>query len=203
MLDVVAATAITLGVSRWNLGASLAVGLALFGTITWLAGKRTHRRAATQAGVLLIIAGAFVFCFNAASVDLWVGSRKLLVRVYVVEATTLVPIADAKVELLRGPTSLEGDPRAAFRSFGAIPFADGVDPLTNHRGQMEFTHHFYATGRRGLFVNSGHVRPAGVWLRITCPGYVETYLPIDQQSTSGRDIEDDSPITVIVPVAKR
>ncbi len=203
LLLVFAAVCITFGVCRWNLVVGVAAGVALLGILTVSAGIRSRRRGAILVGTLFVI-GALVFVADRSlTVTTWVGSHELDVYVSVVDASTLAPICSAKVEPLNGPYSrLEGLPPVVDRAFEIIPLANGIALTTDDRGHTEFSHRFFASGSDGLFTKTGYVDTRRVWLRVTCPGHVETYLPIDRQSTHPRDIRNDRPIWVTVSVAK-
>lgn len=203
LLLVFAAVSVTLGVSRWNLAVGVAVGLAVLGIVTVLAGVQNHRRGTIFTGVVFILGAVVSVALQSLIVATWVGSHELHVHVLVVDASTLRPISNAEVEVLNGPYSpLEGPPPVVNRAFEIIPLANDMALTTDDRGRTQFSHRFFAAGSDGLFGETGYVVTGRVWLRVTCPGYVETYLAIDQQSTNPRDIKNDTPIWVTVRVGK-
>jgi hypothetical protein len=120
-----------------------------------------------------------------------------------VDASTLTPISNARVELLNGPHSpLEGEVLVINRHFEVVPLADAAVLKTDDRGHTKFSHRFFAAGKYGLFGQNAYVETQRVWLRVTGEGCVTTYLAIDQQSPGPRDFHNDTPIWVTVPVAK-
>lgn len=203
LLLVLAAISVTLGAGRWKIAIGVAVGLALFGILAIAAGVRSRRRDAVVVGTLFSLGAAVSIAVQSFTIVAWVGSHELDVHVIVVDASTLTPIANARVEPLDGPySSMEGPTPAVDGEFDVIPLENSKPLTTNNRGYTRFSHRFHAAGNDGLFTKSGYVDTRQVWLRVTCPGYVTTHLPIDQQSASPRDIKNTTPIWVTVPVAK-
>jgi hypothetical protein len=203
LLLVFPAVAVTVGVCRWNLTLGVSVGAALLGVLAVYAGIRSHRRSASIAGTLVIVGAVVLIVVQSATVTAWSGSHELYVNVSVRDASTLAPIPNAKVELLHGPWSpFEGPLPDVKRAFEVIPLKNGTALTTDAHGHTSFSHRFCAYGIDGVFRKTGFVRTADAWLRVTCSGYVETYLPIDQQSLGPRNIRDDSAVYVTVPVAK-
>ena len=201
---VLGVISVVLSVSCWNLIVGVATGLALLGVVTVFAGIRNHRRGAVVTGLVFIIGAAICVAIQSfTTTTCWVGSHELRVHVSVVDASTLRPISNAKVELLNGPYSpLEGPAPVVDRAFEVISLVNGVALTTDDRGHAQFSHRFFAAGSDGLFTKTGYVVTGRVWLRVTCPGHVKTYLAIDQQSANPRDITNDAPIWITVPVAK-
>ncbi|MEZ6058129.1 MAG: hypothetical protein R3C01_15630 [Planctomycetaceae bacterium] len=198
-----AAISVTLSACRWRIAIGVAVGLALFGILAIAAGVRSRRRGAVIVGALFILGAAVSIAIQSSTIVAWVGAHELDVHVIVVDASTLTPIANARVEPLNGPYSpMEGSPPAVDSEFDVIPLENSKTLTTNNRGYTQFSHRFNAAGNDGLFTKSGYVDTRQVWLRVTCPGYVTTYLPIDQQSARPRDIKNSTPIWVTVPIAK-
>lgn len=200
---VFVAVSATLAASCWNLMVGVATALALSGALTVFAGVRKRRRGAVLAGLVLIVLAAGCVALLSTTVLTWVGSHELRVHVLVVDASKLTPISNARVRLLSGPRSpLEGPPPVIDRAFKVIPLGNGAALTTDDRGYAQFAHRFFAAGSDGLFTKEGYVDTAQVWLRVSRPGYATTYLAIDQQSGKPRDIRNDTPIWVTVPVAK-
>ena len=130
----------------------------------------------------------------------WVGSRSLDVEVLILEASTLKPITDAQIEILEGPPSHHDCSTLNLeRDFQAT---DSAKQVSDRSGRTQFQHRFFAYGSRSWLHNSGRVRTNRLWLRVTAEGYRTPSMPVDRQSILPRDIEDDTPILVTVPVGK-
>ena len=85
-----------------------------------------------------------------------------------------------------------------------VELARGTGDLTtNERGRVTFTHRFSAARRDGLFTSSGYVVTNRTWLRVSASGYRTTFMPLDRQSGRGRDLHDETPICVTVPIGRR
>jgi len=147
----------------------------------------------------------FLAAYYAETGVVWVGRHKLIVNVVVVDASSLSPVPNAAIEVLEGTDTLfEGGSPIVDGDFKVVDASsDLVRLTTNDDGYATFAHSFFATGRDSPFTESGNVKTSGIWLRITAPGYRPTLVPVDQQSTQSRDIQDESPILVTVPVGKQ
>jgi hypothetical protein len=201
-LLLVAGVAISLGVGRWYPPYGIAAGLALPGLFLVRTGKRSQRTGMAAAGVLLVALALLQIGFWNMTEIHWSGTRKLDVYVLVIDASTLTPVPNAKIEALMGPSSpLEGS-HASEGQFAAIVLPDGTAPVTDHRGRARFRCGFFASGTDGLFKQSGYVDTKQVWLRVSAPGYAKTYMPVDQQSPRPRDLRDQTPICVTAPVGR-
>ncbi len=151
----------------------------------------------TGAFISLALTAAFVL--PAMQTAKWVGSHELDVHVVVLDASELTPVPNARVEVLEGSHSpLEG-PQLTFNDFQICEHGKLV---TNDSGQLEFRHRFKAAGSSDIFEQSGSVDTGKVWLRVTAEGYCTTYMPVDRQSMRTRNIKEDSPIIVTIPVGK-
>jgi len=204
LLVTVTASCVFLAVCVWNTAIGIPLSLAVLGVFLAVTGIRTGRRGAVILGGILVVAAVGLVAFNPPTVVAWVGRHKLDVHVFVVDASSLTPLSNATVEVLHGPYSpLEGPPPNVDRDFEIIESGQSGERLTtDERGYTTFTHEFFAAGTDGLFTNSGYVDTRRVWLRITAPGYRTTFMPVDGQSARARDIDDESPIFVTIPVGK-
>ncbi len=187
----------------WNIAIILPLALGTSGILAIVQAVRTKRWGQVAAvGVLLMVVA--VGMLPLISDVAWSGHRELDVRMIVLDASELTPLPDATIEVLDGPrSSIDGVPPDVGRDFSPVYSPQGTTELTTDEdGYVRFTHKFFASGRRGLFVNSGYVDTTGVWLRVTVSGYRTTYMPVDRQSVRPRDIHDESPICVTVPVGR-
>lgn len=205
MLSSVAVIAVLLAVVRWNtvVGMSLAVFVA--GTVCVVIGVRTSRRGIVSLGILLMIgAGGFAW-LRSVTVVAWVGNRYLEVHVLVVDGSSLAPVSGARVQLLSGPGSpIEGSVPNVENDFTMIELAgDKKGVITNEQGSAKFRQHFRAGGTDGLFRKSGYVDTRRTWLRVTAPNYQTTLMPMDGQSAYLRDVNDETPLFITVPVGKK
>lgn len=203
LLVALATVSVTLAAGCGGVALGVAVSLAWLGIWAVVAGRRGNRSRVWAVGILLIAGAAVYIAIQSISVA-WCGSRELDVHVIVVDASHLTPIPNATIELLTGPPSpLEHPPLDIDRAFDVVPSGNPNGLTTNNRGYAQFSHRFFAAGRYGLLEEeSGYIETRWVWLRVTCPGYVTTYMPIDQQSPSPRDIKNSTPIWVTVPLGK-
>lgn len=149
-------------------------------------------------GTILAIVGAIAFGLPALEKIYWAGHREIEVVVIVRDASELTTIANANIEILDGPYSLE-TPSIRVKEFEA---RNDQKVTTDDSGRAEFPCRFSAYGSDSLFHKSGYVDTDGVWLRVTAKGYHTTYMPVDRQSLRPRDIKDETPVFVTVPVAK-
>jgi hypothetical protein len=205
LLLFVALFAVPLALSRWNMVAGVSVAVVLAGVACIAFGIRTRSRGATIVGIVLAVGAIAFFGLSAGMVIAWVGTRTLDVHVLVVDASSLSPISGANVQALSGPDSpIEGPAPNVDKDFKIDTLAgDDAELITDKRGRTKFAYRFHAAGSDGMFKNSGYVDTKTIWLRVTAPGYATTLLPLDRQSVRPRDIDDDTPLFVTVPVGKR
>lgn len=204
LILTIAALQVLLAVCFWNASIGVPFAIAALGGLLTVTGVRARRREMVVFGVFLVVTAIGSFAVNALIVHAWVGSHELEVHVLVVDASTLAPVSAALVEVLNGPhSSIEGLPPDVERDFEKlIPPRGPGDLKTDGHGTVRLKHKFFAAGQDGLFGNSGYVDTRRVWLRVTVDGYRTTYMPIDGQSTRPRELDDESPIFVTIPVGK-
>lgn len=156
------------------------------------------KRQFLKAGTLVAIVAAIAFGLPALSKTYWAGHQEMDVVVIVRDASELLRIANANIEVLDGPHSFENQEirNEEFKSRDDQIFS------TDDTGRAEFRCLFFAAGTESLFQESGYVDTDGVWLRVSAEGYHTTYIPVDRQSIRPRNINDDTPILVTVPVGK-
>lgn len=160
--------------------------------------SRIVNRYFLRIGILIAVVAAIAFGLPALSKTYWVGSQEIDVVVIVRDASALSGIADARIEVLEGPDSLElRDPKIE-----EFEVKNDQRVITDDSGRAEFPYRFSAAGSSSFFHYSGSVETRAVWLRIQGEGYVTTYIPVDRQSLRTRNIDDETPIFVTVPVAK-
>jgi hypothetical protein len=150
-------------------------------------------------GALLSLALTAAFGLPALQTARWVGSYDLDVYVVVRDASELTPVANAVVEVLEGPHSPLESQHFTLEDF---QLCDHGKLVTDERGHTEFSHRFFAAGSTSPFDNSGYVDTGKVWLRVTAEDYCTTYMPVDRQTIRTRNMKEDSPIYVTIPVGK-
>jgi len=166
-------------------------------------GIRTRRSGLTFLGVCFTLISVVFLVANTFTTVVWIGRKKLPVHVYVFDTSSFAPLPGAVIEVLDGPdfpfdgTTVEN----VDREFRVVKSSDQIP--TNDRGYVELLAEFQAGGRDGAFGDTGAVYMSGVWLRVTAPGYHATFMRVDGQSIGARDIHDESPIYVTIPVGKR
>lgn len=190
---------------RRNIIVGVCLATFLAGVVCVAIGVRTRRRAGTIVGVVLALGALGVAGLSPLTVTAWVGTTELDVYVLVIDASTISPIPDAQIEVVDGPDSpIEGPHPDIDKDFEVVELpGDPRQLTTDKRGFTKFTHRFHAAGSDGIFRDSGYVDTGRTWLRVSSPGYVTTILPLDRQSIRPRDIHDESPLFVTVPVGKR
>ena len=204
LLLAVAAISPAAAVARWNMLLGLLLAVAVAGAACVVIGVRNRQTIVVAIGLLLVGGATAVFVAKSMYVTTWVGRHPLRVHVLVVDGTTLAPIPDATVDVLNGPSSpMEGLPPDVSTAFTPADAGSKSSPLiTNERGQVEFTHEFFAAGSDGIFSDSGYVDTGRSWIRVHAAGYRTTHLPIDGQSPRPRDIKRNAPVVVTVPLGK-
>jgi len=155
-------------------------------------------------GVPILAATALLF--TSIEVHHWVGRKELDVHVLVVDASSLVPVSNATVQILHGPFSpIEGRLTPNVEDdFTVVELEGDGNPLTTDEyGRTTFAHKFFAAGSRGSSKDSGYVNTHAVWLRVSAPDYPTTFMPLDGQSSRTRNIDDETPIYATVPIGKK
>jgi hypothetical protein len=152
--------------------------------------------------ILLVLAAPWLLTVRAV-----VGQKKLPIEVLVVDTDVPCAIPGAKVTLFRGPMSLfESDLAITFKSPSTfLPDAQSPDTksqVTDSTGRCSFMYPFSASWTEGAFGYSGYVTTSDVWLHISADDRPTTVVPLDRQSSLGRDIKDDTPLFVTVALNK-
>ena len=205
---VVTALAVFLGIcawTGWNMAFMLPLALGISGILVMVQAVRTQRRGQAVVGGFLMALALGVLSANALTVVSWGGRKGLDVEVIVLDASSLTPLPDTTIEVLDGPASplLGGLSPNVDRDFSPAYSPQGtIELTTDEHGYAQFRHEFFAAGTDRLPTDSGYVDTTGVWLRVTATGYRTTYMPLDRQSVRPRDIHDETPICVTVPVGK-
>lgn len=151
------------------------------------------------AGALVLLLLISTYGWRALNSAKWVGYHEVDVQVVVLDASELTPIPHAIVEVLEGPRSPLETERHSLDEF---KISEHGKLITSQQGRTDFSHRFWAAGSSGMFEKTGYVDTGNVWIRVTAEGYRTTYIPLDRQSIRVRDIKDDSPIFVTVPIGK-
>ncbi|MEK6238034.1 MAG: hypothetical protein N2C14_25250, partial [Planctomycetales bacterium] len=168
--------------------------------VAWRSGRRELAYVAIFISVGTV-AGLVVCSLSSA---LWVGSSELEVKAFVIDASTLAPIANAQIQEMDGPSSpLEGHHWIAEHHMKPSGRALPGSQATDQYGRVMFKHRFHATGRINAFEDSGYVQTNNVWLRVTAKGYATTFLPLDRQGARARDLHDLTPLYATVPMGKQ
>jgi hypothetical protein len=207
VLAILTGSSVFLGVAAWaawSAAVIIPLSLGTLGILVTILALRRRRRGLALLGGLLMVFAVGVFANNALTVVAWVGRHKLDVHVTVLDASALTPLPNATVEVLYGPESpIEGGLPDVARDFRRSDLPQGAKGLTtDERGHVTFTQEFFAAGQYSLFRDSGYVSTGRVWLRVTATGYRTTYMPLDRQSGRPRDIHDETPLFVTVPVGR-
>lgn len=187
----------------WGTIVTLAVvSLGLVALGVW---KRQKRLVFVGIGVLVVGVLFVVPSFFPSRIS-WSGTKRLEVYVRVIDTDTFEPVPNAKVEVLDGPPSpLEGKTFSHLKSeFIPATLEPGVGELvTDSQGWCTFPHRFFASGSEDRFGESGYVDTSGTWLRVSAQGRGAILIPLDRQSIRPRDINDETPLCVTVPLRRQ
>jgi len=155
--------------------------------------------------IVLGIAALVVGFFCLGQMVTWAGSKKLVVKVQVIDTAIPATVSGAEVTIFEGPETpiegmIAGRKPADFVPNPNLPSTQTLS--TDSKGRCQFTYPFFAWGSNSLFGHSGVVTLSRVWLRVSAPDRTTALVPVGSYSIHGRDIHDEMPIYLTVVLNK-
>jgi hypothetical protein len=127
----------------------------------------------------------------------WVGVKARCLQFELLDATSGAPVANAEVCLFRGYVENPG-----WTAEPDMADAETHCAVTGADGRTRLSYEFRATGTSYFYFEAGTTDFGDRFVRVTADGYKSEVFRLAKRIGESRDIGDERPITIVVPMKR-